>query len=229
MSITYQAVLGRVAFQLNVIAGSDSTEADYNYILATQTNSTMFDPRFTKTPVGDAILDAEAKLIEAICFTAGNPERAAFAELTAAVASAAFIPTVGASGAKIIGALGAVTDATSGIVCSPRELSVVRMVAANENSMFQAAQYVYALDGSKIYHSRTNVKIDVATFTMGTFTGNIKVQDHHVDALIDGSLARLFAKEEGFVTAAQYHGQRFATYCGMLMGEPIIAPATSGQ
>ncbi len=229
MATTYELVRARVGTQLNVQAGATSTEADYNYSLSATTNAVYFDPRFTKSVIADAILDTEAQLIEAICYTGSNPERAAFVELTASVASGASIPLVGASGAKIIGALGAVIDATSSIVCSPRELSVVRMRANNENSMFQAAAYIYALDGSKIYHSRTNVKIDVATFTRGTFTGNIKVQDHQVGALVDGALGMLFAKEEAYITAAQYHNGRFAAYIQMIMGVQPIAQPVAGN
>lgn len=218
-----------VSFQLNVIAGNTAATAQTNYAINPLSTTQLSDPRFFPTGIQDAILDAEAALIEAICFTASNPERAAFAELTATVSSGALLPLVGASGNQIIGGIGAVIDGTSSIVCSQRELSLVRMVAANENSMFTAAQYVYALDGSRIYHSRTNVKIDVATFVRGSFSGNIKVQDHHAEALVDGSLGMLMAKEEGYMTAAQYHSGRFASYCGMLMGQTVTASAVTGQ
>ncbi len=51
MATTYELVRERVGFQLNVLAGSTSTEADFNYSLAVASNASFFDPRFTKTPV----------------------------------------------------------------------------------------------------------------------------------------------------------------------------------
>ncbi|HYE59431.1 MAG TPA: hypothetical protein VD948_13040 [Rhodothermales bacterium] len=211
MATAYNIVSSRVAHLLNSLAGATNSAADTNYLVAPLTSTQLDDPRYPRSAIWDAILDAEVQVIKAIVMTKNHPERQGFLTLSANVANGTALGTIVN---RFSGPFDSIVDATDNTqVLAPAPLEEVREIVA-QTALYTLSYYLYALDGMVLFHTRTNVKIRgpvVARADYTAFTGsaNMSCPDVYVDAIVAGALSMLFGKEGNEAQLAQYFAGRF--------------------
>lgn len=237
MAITFERVIQQVLSELGAVLGATATAAETNYD-ASPTTSTVIGPDFTPSMVEDALASTIGEIVEAIASTPHHPERQRFASVTASLANLAAIPQVDSGGSsRIIGIPGFVRDASDSRACRPAKLDEVRGYTRFASTIYDDADpYLYAINGNRIEHTRTNVVMEVCVYTRPTtFTGAIALDDWHEGGMVWGTVAKLAPKESLF--AALYAA---ANKCWMdhlaeirmlgnpdLYGRATAAPASS--
>jgi len=199
MSFSWNIAKQKVANELGAILGATATAADAAY-LATMTTGTVIGPDFTPSMIEDALAAALGKIIEAIASTPLNPERAGFTTQTVALASGDLIPRTDSGGTKIVGVIGAVRDSSDDEVLEITDLDKVRSFARHSATVYEDFDaYWYALDGQRILHTRTEVEIDVCTYTRpAAFSGDVPLDDWHESGLVKLAVAEIAMKESMF-------------------------------
>jgi hypothetical protein len=200
MSVAYNKVFQEVANLLGAVAGVTAATADTNYV-ATLADATLIGPDFQKTAITDAVVAAIGEIVEAIASTPLHPERSGFTTQTAALASGAIIPRTDSGGSNVvIGVMGTVRDSSDSRVLLPVDVDKVRSFVQFASTVYNGfTPYWFAVDGQRIYHTRTNVVIDVCTYARPTsFAGNINLDDWHEGGLVMGAVAKLAEKEGSF-------------------------------
>jgi hypothetical protein len=127
-----------------------------------------FKGGFSLDMVEDAVQLAEEKIANAIADTGNHPLRRVLLSQTLSIAHGAMIPSTDASSKPVIGIRGAVVDATDGITCDRYTLAEIRRWVRNANTWRKGVVYAYHIDDNRIFHTRTNVKIDVCTYDAAT-------------------------------------------------------------
>lgn len=200
MAISWNKAKQKVANALGAVKGANAADAESNYT-ATITTSTVFGADFTPTMIEDALVAAIGRIVEAIASTPLNPERAGFTSQTSNLASGALIPRTDSGGSNVIvGVIGAVRDSSNSKVLILTDLDKVRSFVEHSSTVYNGfSAYWYALDGNRIYHTRTNVVADVCTYTRPTsFVGNISLDDWHESGLVNLAVAEIALKENLF-------------------------------
>lgn len=199
MAITFERVIQEVLNELGAVAGATAATADTNYT-ASPSTSTVIGPDFIPSMVNDALAGAIAEIVECIASFPHHPERARFADVTASLANRAAIPQTGSGGARIIGVPGFVRDASDAQALEEVSLDKVRSYTRHAATIYLAQDaYLYAINGNRIEHTRTNVAMDVCVFTRPTtFTGAIALEDWHEPGLVAGTVKTLATKESMF-------------------------------
>lgn len=204
MSVTYHQVLRQIALRVGALRGTQVEGVETSYITAPLTKAEISaDSPVNFSALKDAVLMAEGKLATAIAETGNHPFRRVLLSQTANIASGALIPSTNAASVPVIGIRGSVVDATDGIVCERFSRAEVRRLIRNANSWRKGAIYAYDIDDSRIFHTRTNVKIDVCTYDAATQRTAIDANsamllpDVLEEALVSGGAAYL-GKDNGF-------------------------------
>lgn len=107
----------------------------------------------------------EEELAIAVAMNPLHPWRKNISDQTAAITNGALIPQTGGAGAQIIGVYGQVTDASDGKALSESfVLEELRRLVENPGTWRVLPVYAYMIVKPRIYHTRTNVKIDVCVY-----------------------------------------------------------------
>lgn len=107
----------------------------------------------------------EEELAIAVAMNPIHPWRKNISDVTANIANGALIPQTGSGGSEIIGNYGAVNDATDGKPLTESfMLEELRRLIDNPNGWRVIPVYAYTIVRPRIYHTRTNVKIDVCVY-----------------------------------------------------------------
>jgi hypothetical protein len=200
MAITYAKVTQEVLNLLGAIKGATPVLAEASYTAAPDT-STVIGPDFLASQVQDSIAVALGEIVEAIASTPLNPERAAFTSQTAALASGDLIPRTDSGLVNVVvGVIGTVRDSSNSKVLLTTDVDKVRSFVEFASTVYSGfIPYWFAVDGQRIYHTRTNVVADVCTYTRPTsFAGNAPIDDWHESGLIQGAVSKLALKESMF-------------------------------
>lgn len=214
MSVAYTTIQSRVLFEMNAVTGADAATLATNYA---SPSNTVVVADYPLAAVQDAILDAEAEIVEAICLTPKHPERMDFISVTAGLTSGSQIPAANGSSVKFVGCYGAVRDASDSTALvdltaalggdEEAALEQIRAFVANPNSMYSnVSVYWYVVRGNYIYHTRTSVVVEIPAFARSTFSGNIRIRDHHANALVSRAVSRLL-REDMFPADKRRHAE----------------------
>jgi len=236
MAITFDRVIQQVLNRLGAVVGTNPAQADSNYA-APPSTSTVTGPDFVPSQVQDPLAASIGEIVECIASTPRHPERQRFFDVTGSLANQAAIPQVGNSGSRIIGVPGFVRDASDSRACLPATLDAVRSYNRFSASVYSGMSfYLYAINGGRIEHTRTNVVMEVCVYTRPTiFTGNIALDDWHEGGLASGTVAKLALKESMFQslydaanTEWQAHLTEIRNYGNPdLYGKVTAAPASA--
>lgn len=169
MSVTYRQIERMVHQQLANVVGGTVTDVETNYAAASSVTNRL-NPDFAYTPVQDAIFETVADIIRVI---ASNPAYHEWRDFTTTVSSLGYganIPQLNSLGtAQLIGVIGLVADASNAEPCALLPLDRVRDFHKYSSTVYSSLDvYWYALDGQKIYHTRTNVTVYMCTYTRTT-------------------------------------------------------------
>lgn len=222
MAVPWNTLVRNVAIRVNAIEGTIPSDLETNYIVSPLTTTQVVSADFSLTPIKDAILSTEEKLAHAIANTGNHPWRAFLHGATAAVANEGALPTVDGSSNPIVGIFGSVYDSTDGTVCTERSLETIRRRVENPGTFFVASVYWYKIDGQRIYHTRTNVKLDCCVYnratqqtSIGTLTNNTILPDVLEEALVCGAVSYL-VRDDAFSAQAKTYRAYFHETLAMI-------------
>lgn len=217
MSLSWNVIKQKVANRLGAIAGPTAVLADANY-LATISTSTVIGPAFTPAMIEDALVAGLGRIVEAIASMPLNPERTGFTSQTAALASGDLMPRTDSSGVVMVGVMGAVRDSSNSRVLEVTDLDKVRSFARHSATVYNDFDsYWYALDGQRLYHTRTNVVIDVCTYVRPTVFVTIPIDDWHESGLVNLAVAEIALKENLFASLYQDANTKGETHLAKIM------------
>lgn len=227
---TYNDVLRQVALAVDALVGTIPADLEATYSTNPLTSSSFDSAIIPQTKMIDAMLSAEAGLVLAVLSTDNHPWRAAFLDTTATLAYGDPIPAVGAGGGTVVGAYGAVRDASSGEPCTRNELEQIRDRVINPNSMWKIDVFWYAINDRRLYHTRTGAVVDVCTYDRPDaltldLTTDILLPDVLVPAYVDGALAECVRDDEFVQQASLFGGMYTAWINGIKQGLTSVNPS----
>lgn len=218
MTVPYHSILRQIAYRVGALRGTQIEGVETSYIAVPLTKAEIrTDSPVNFSTLKDALLITEGKLAQAIAETGNSPLRRYLLSQTSGIADKALVPSVDSAGKLIIGILGSVVDATDSTVCTQQPLEVVRRMSRNANSWRKCPVYYYHIDDNRIFHTRTNVKIDVCTYDGATQrvsindNSNMLLPDTLEEALMAGSVAYIGP-------APQFSNIDFASYFSATIG-----------
>ena len=161
MAVPYHTILRSVSIRTNSLIGADEGSLEISYTTTPLIEAQFDGADFPYTAHKDAVLDAEGEFAWAIADTGNHPWRSNISNVTPVIANAGDIPATDNVGNKIIGVFGAVYDSSDAQPLLPSSLDHVRRVNRLTTGM---PAYLYCIDGRRIYHTRTNVTIEVCSY-----------------------------------------------------------------
>ena len=156
MSIAYQRIARAVALRADMFIDGDKAARETAYTtatVATQLDSALVPPSALKQD----ILAIEQEIAEIIANSTNAMYRAALAIQSANVASGGNVPTANGSSVPFIGTFDGVFDSADNTPMREMPLQVVLRRVANPNSTWKVAVRYFAIEGTKIFHTTTNV------------------------------------------------------------------------
>lgn len=217
----------RISALTGTLSGALETAFNVRPLTTTQFQSTVFP----FTAVKYALINAEEKLAHAIANTSGHPWRRTLGTVTANIANEAALPIQSASAKQIIGAWGSVYDATDFTVCTKKPLAVIRRRVRNASYFPTGSNiYHYDIDDRRIYHTRSNVVIDVCVYdradqlTALTSNAFMLLPDVLDEALVCGAVASMVRDDE-FSGQASIYAAYFASTLEMVRNGLTSAPS----
>lgn len=211
MATSYNSVIRQAALRIQAIAGTTSTALEASYTTSPLTATQVDSADFSLSTLKDTCLLIEEKLANAIANVGNHPWRRVLQSQTADIAHEAQIPSTNAASDQIIGVYGAVFDSTDGTQCTEMAMDDIRVAVRNANSWLLVPIYGYKIDGGRIFHTRTNVKIDVCTYNrttrqtaIDTLTNPILLPDVLEEAYVCGMLS-LLVRDDAFMPQAQVY------------------------
>lgn len=225
-AILYNTIMRQVAHRLDALVSDNTISMDTSYnqnplhvFNPFDGSGELNDPVWGLAAMGDAILMVQLQTIEAICETSNHAFRTDYEQPSAALVHGAALPSAVAGVPIVAPVWGAVRDATSSRICTPRNIAIIQRRVDNPNGMHPiGVDYHYCIEGSRIYHTRSAVKIDAPVFDavaeqplVTTATGTIKVRDILAPLLVWGSIAVLAAAENAAMPqSASIYGAAFS-------------------
>jgi hypothetical protein len=211
MATTYAELKRDLLNLLNALDGGTHAEKSMSYQAASPASVKTDWP---DAAVNQAILDTEAEMIAFICSVKDHLRMKPFlSTLSGSLQSGAEVPDKNGANVPVVGPIHLVRDATDGrplkLVKDPAELRWWGNAAGPQSSTLyaNAPLYNYALDGSRIYHTRAAVIVDAPCFQKAAWAGaaNIRIHDSFKRALLSGAAYQLLTKEGMFLAEAQEH------------------------
>lgn len=167
MAVPYARLIASVGLRLNALVGSLPAALENTYKKTAFVAATDFDSvDYPFTAVKDLVIQAESKYAGVIANVGEHPFRRALHAVTANIASGGIIPATSSGGDKTIGIYGAVRDSSSGLPLKETSLALVRRF--NSETWRTIDRYDFAIDGVRLYHTRTNATIDVSVYNAAT-------------------------------------------------------------
>lgn len=230
MSTAYDIITRQVALRINAFANAASPVNLQAAYVTTPLTATVVGKSavFPFAAIQDAVVDAEAKLAEAIADVQNHPWRAVLAGQTAALASGDALPSVSSAAKSIIGVYGAVVDVSDGSQLSVQPQETIRRRLLTPG-LWKIPVYQYSLAGDSILHTRTSVYIEVCVWDYTTrqaaivANGNILLPDVLAEAIICGAIA-LLVRDDEFMAQAEVYATYFSTALAAIRGGATTLP-----
>lgn len=213
---TWNDVIRQVAITTNALIGAQPAALETTYSTVPLTAANFQSSIIPFTMMKDKMLNAESALVGTAAATANHPWRAFIADTTGSLASGAPMPTTGTNGQEIIGVYGAVRDADDAQICTLSETQDIRVRNQNPGNMFLLPVYQYAFYDRRIYHTRTNVIVDVCVYERPNadtldLTTEILLPDVALPAYVAGGVMEC-CRDDEFLQQAGRFGEYFATW-----------------
>lgn len=161
----YHRVMRQCALRGNCLAGPLPASLETNYADAALVAGDFKSANFPFTSFKDLLRVTEGEIVMAVANNKDQVLRSVLADQTSALASGATIPSVGASGAPVVGVYGGVVDATNGRPLTDEfTLEEIRALIDNPSGWRKIRPYQFAFSLPKIFHTETTVKIDVCVW-----------------------------------------------------------------
>lgn len=232
--MNYHDILAGVAVRVNALTGAQAAALETTYNLRPLTSTQFKSAVFPFGAVKDALLLAEAKLATAIAETGNHPWRAFLKSLTADLVNRGFLPKLdGIAGSPIIGVWGSVVDSTDGKPCTEQPIELIERLVENAGGFWTRQYYYFNFRGDRIFHTRTNVKMEVCvydrTLQKGRVDNNdpILLPDALEEAYIAGAISYLVRDDEFVGQAAGYRAYFETSLMSIKQGFTSVPPASA--
>lgn len=224
MSTPFRLAIAEIAKRVNAFkstASASTADSDFNTspLTTTQIDSIIHNLALLQNIVADVHGDL-AWAIAAAADANGigqHPWRVHFADLTANVSHGGTLPTVSASSKTIIGAFGRPYDAAdTDLFLSPSIVERISAFRAN-TGIFTNNPNLYALNGTKVYHTTTNVIFECCSYeradtltlitsnsSFGTGAASRTIPDVLMPALVAGGVVMAVVEDELIPQAQVY-------------------------
>lgn len=230
MSTTYNSLVRNTALRINAIAGSTPADLETNYIVSPLTTTQVESADFSFTPIKDAILLAEEKLVHAIGNSNSQLRNGITLQFTSGVANEGFLPTT-ISGSQIIGVLGNARNFSTGNPCTEKPLALIRRRFENPNSFYRVHVDYYNLSGGRVFHTctdssgvATGITFDACVYNratqqtaIDTLTNTMLLPDVLEEALVCGAVSYL-TRDDAFSVQARMYREYFESTLQMIRG-----------
>lgn len=238
MSVSYATILRQAALRVNALVGTTAAALEATYA-ASLTSSSFDSADFPFTAFKDTCLLVEEKLANVVAnlrIKEVSPTgvvtyryhewRPSLTSQTADIAHKALIPSTDASSNKIIGVYGSVFDSSDGTALEEMPLQDIRIAVRNAGSWVLVPVYGFQIVGSRMHHTRTNVKADVCTFNrttrqtaIDTLTNSILLPDAAEEAYVCG-ITSMLVRDDAFTAQAQIYRNYFnETLAGQVLAQ----------
>lgn len=216
-SVNYHEVLAQIALRVNAIVGTSTSTLNTNYTTRPLTTTQFQSTIFPFAAFLDALQVTEETVAHHIANNRTHPWRAYLISATGDIAHNGNLPSVDTGFKQIIGVWGNVYDGSDSVECTPKSPAYIAKRVKNSNTFFKVAVYHYCIDGDRILHTRTVVKIRVCIYDRATQRTAIAANtamllpDAVEGALVCGALAQLVRDDE-FTGQASVYAAYFQEY-----------------
>jgi len=230
MAITYRQILRQAAQRIGAVTGVTPTALESAYMTSPLTSTQIGTTDFTISMIIDSMLAAVGRIVRAYASTPNHPFRTYNLSQTANIANEAVIPSVNSTSKPIVGVYGAIKDSTTADPLTEQPIHIIQTIVDDTDNFLKGEYFYYKIVGERMYHTRTNVTIDVCTFDLTTelaavAAGNAPIPDACLDIAVMGLVASLFIDDE-FTGQAQMAAQYFENALSeMMTGKTQILPA----
>jgi len=204
--MTYNEILRKIGLPILAIRGGQVAAVETNY-LALNWDSARFPLSFVK----DCLADAAVNFAMVIAETANHPWRAYLESATANVAHEAVLPVLDSDGKPMLGVYGAILDAENSEPLTEKPLEYVQRVRRlKASSQLYGQYYHFQRVGTRLYHTRDNVKVQVCVFDREA--ERAKIEDNEAPTLPEAlsaalaceTLSMMMQGDEFMAQAAQF-------------------------
>jgi hypothetical protein len=230
MALVYNNIIRQAALRVNgFTTGTTPVLLQNAYVVSPLTTTQLASPDFPLAAYQDTALLVEEKLATRIANNKQSPLRTFFTTQTSSISNKSQIPSTDASNSPIIGAFGDVFDSTDSLPLEEMSLQDIIIKTRNANSWQKCEVYGYNIVGSRLYHTRSNAKIDVCTYNrtvqgtaIATLTNSSFLPDALEWAFVCGMVA-LLVRDGAFESQAAL----YANYFNQILDE--LGPAQLAQ
>jgi hypothetical protein len=231
--IPYGDILKEVGIRLNAVKGATPELKEISLAANPLTAAQIGSVDFPFTTIQRNVLAGVARLVRSYANLKSHPFRNFNASQTASLASGAVIPSVNASNLPIVGAYGAITDATTGDLLTETPIQIIEpLIRSKADGSLRKDYFGYKIAGNRIYHTRDAVKIDVVTFDMAgelvkmnAASGLSPLADALYDLAFSAALALCVSDDAYFSQAQKYDSYVQGELVNMANGAITFKPA----
>lgn len=190
-----------LSIRINAVLATTTAGMETAYATSPLTSTQIGSPIFPYTALVDTLFMGVGRYVDAISNSA-HPNRSYLRGLTSNVANKAALPTVTSGSIPVVGIPGDVYDASDGTPCDPMPLREVVLRATNSGSFFKNETYWFNITGGTVYHTRTNVIIEVCQYSESAqrailaANGDFFLPDDIQAGVVDESLRQAFRDDE---------------------------------
>ena len=211
------------ARRVNAVTGTTATALESAYTTSPLTTTQIGSTDFTLGMIKDNLVGVIGRIVKTYASVPGHPFRSYNVSATSNIAHKGLIPSTNSSSVPIIGVYGAIRDATTTEVLTEQPVQIIKTIVDNTDSQLKGQYYYYKLVSDRLYHTRTNVTIDVCTFSASDeltaigANGNAPIPDALLDVAAAGLVASLIVDDE-FVQQATFYGNYFENCLAEMRG-----------
>jgi hypothetical protein len=231
MSVPYRQLLRMVGARVNAVPGATQTVKESNYLTSPLTITQLGSRDFNFSLIKDICVAVLGEIVEAYASVINHPFRVRNLSQTSDIAHKGSIPSIDSSTRPIVGVYGVVRDVATNEVMTKQPLQVIQTIVDDTDNFLKRNYYYYDIVDRIIYHTQTNVNIDVCTFSasdeLGVIAsnGNIPVPDACLAMAVDGIAARMIVDDEFFTQAQVFNSYYQAGLALYRSGGMVYQPA----
>lgn len=233
MSVPYHTIIRQAAVRISSIVGVTATALDSAYLTSPLTATQISSTDFTIGMQKDAVVNVVGRIIRTYASVPNHPFRAYNISQTANIAHKGVIPSTNSASVPIVGVYGAVRDASTGQELTEQPIQIINTIVDDTDSFLKGEYYYFKQVSDRLWHTRTNVVMDVCTFSASNElttianNGNAPIPDACIDIAVAGLIAQYVIDDE-YTAQANMYGNYFENCLSqMASGAVAFTPAPS--
>lgn len=214
MSIPFRQIIRQAAFRVTAVSGITAAALEAAYTTSPLTTTQIGTTDFTYSMLKDALVGVVGRIIRTYASVPGHPFRDFNISQTANIAHKGLIPSTNSLSVPIVGVYGAVRDSSTGEALTEQPLQIIKTIVDDTDGFLKGEYYFFKIVSDRLFHTRTNVVIDVCTFSASdqltaiTNNGDAPLPDALLDVAVAGLVAALVVDDE-FVNQASLFSNYF--------------------